>query len=273
MRNDSTSSARNRIAAVVEVVLAFACVHVAFRALKHFVDFGEFQNLVPGLVMTLFTVAVLLLCGRSFERYGLTWKRWRANITIGLFWSLALAGLAGLGLVLTRVHFDPSHPHNDPASRLAGAVYGLLATALLIVTFRRQPLFFDRVPVALSLSLVIALLAIALVMGVQLLTVLWLFFGAGFGEEIFFRGYIQSRVEEALGFGIGVAVSSLLFGLLHALNAVDYFAGRFTFAWWYGVQSLFIGLFYGFLRKKTGSILAGGTTHGLTDVLASLIRR
>jgi membrane protease YdiL (CAAX protease family) len=111
----------------------------------------------------------------------------------------------------------------------------------------------------------------------ELLGVAWLFVGAGFGEEMFFRGYIQSRVNETFGrpfqllgldFGFGLGVSSLLFGFLHALNSVDYFHGHYEFAWWYGVQNCFIGLFYGCVREKTGGVLAGGVTHGLTDVLA-----
>jgi uncharacterized protein (DUF433 family) len=36
--------------------------------------------------------------------------------------------------------------------------------------------------------------------------------------------------------------SSLLFGLIHALNTVDYFQGQWDFGWWYGLQNLFVGL-------------------------------
>jgi membrane protease YdiL (CAAX protease family) len=109
------------------------------------------------------------------------------------------------------------------------------------------------------------------------LAALWLFFGAGFGEEIFFRGYVQSRVDAAFGrpfrlrgfeFGIGLLVSSLLFGLVHVLNTVDYFHGRFDFGWWYGAQSIFVGLFYGCMRSRTGSVLPGAVVHGLSDVFA-----
>src|SRR5262249_25915115 len=89
---------------------------------------------------------------------------------------------------------------------------------------------------------------------------LWLFLGAGFGEEIFYRGYIQSRVDHAFGqprrwlgfeFGVGLLASSLLFGLVHALNTVDYFPGRYDFGWRMGIQSVFSGIFYGLLRSCT----------------------
>src|SRR6266436_1317093 len=101
-------------------------------------------------------------------------------------------------------------------------------------------------------------------------------FGAGCGEEIFYRGYIQSRVSESFGrpfrflgvqFGLGLLVSSLLFGFLHALNSFDYFEGRFTFAWGFCIANIFTGLFYGCLRESTGSVWAGAVTHATLDVL------
>jgi hypothetical protein len=106
---------------------------------------------------------------------------------------------------------------------------------------------------------------------------MWLFFGAGFGEEIFFRGYIQSRINQAFGrpyrwmnveFGVGLIVSSVLFGSIHVLNTVDYFNGRYDFAWLWWLPSTASGLFFGFLREKTKSVVAGGVYHGLTDMLA-----
>lgn len=37
---------------------------------------------------------------------------------------------------------------------------------------------------------------------------------------------------------------------------------------WYGLQNCFVGLFYGCLREGTDSVVAGGVTHGLVNVLA-----
>jgi membrane protease YdiL (CAAX protease family) len=101
----------------------------------------------------------------------------------------------------------------------------------------------------------------------------------GFGEEVFFRGYIQSRLNQEFGrpfrimgveFGLGLIVSSLLFGFIHVLNTVDYFSGRGAFAWWWWLSTFATGLFYGCLREKTGSVLAGGVHHGLIDVMAEV---
>ncbi len=62
-------------------------------------------------------------------------------------------------------------------------------------------------------------------------------------------------------------MSALLFGFLHTLNSVDYFNGRFTFTWGFGVTAIGAGLFCGCLRERTGSIVAGVVTHALLDIL------
>jgi membrane protease YdiL (CAAX protease family) len=51
------------------------------------------------------------------------------------------------------------------------------------------------------------------------------------------------------------------------LNTVDYFGGRFEFAWAWWLPNFVAGLFFGLLREKTRSILAGSIIHGLGDVL------
>ena len=168
-----------------------------------------------------------------------------------------------------------------------GVIYGIAVLAAVIILgwrLRRQRTILERVPAmpgVLVLCIILcAPLGVALVygrpFGHTLLTVLWLAIGAGCGEEILYRGYIQSRVNESFGrpwrfmgveFGMGLLVSSLLFGFLHALNSVNYFEGRFTFAWGFAVANVFTGLLYGSLREATGSVVAPVVTHATLDVL------
>ena len=125
----------------------------------------------------------------------------------------------------------------------------------LLMFLRRKRSFVQRVPPLASLLIPLGFLSLPVTLAIffhrdvlnVLLRVLWLFVGAGFGEEIFFRGYIQSRVNQAFGrpwqvlglqFGVGLIVSSLLFGFIHALNTVDYFSGRFEFAWLWWCMNL-----------------------------------
>lgn len=272
-------------------MVAFALVHLAYRSFKRFTELGKLEraahlNFSPGLVMILVTVLLLWLCRRRFADYGLTLKDWARHLNIGLLAALVL--IAGAGL-LALLKIRPNHPLIPPdmTEGLVSAIGALMAMLLLALMLRTdRGCFHLRWPIAaivlISLLFVVPA-AIALSrarpLAPVMLMVLWTAVGAGFGEEIFFRGYIQSRVDLAWGkplrlagvnFGAGLIVSSLLFGLVHALNTVDYFQGRWDFAWGYGLQSVFVGFYYGVLRERTGGILAGALTHGIVDVAARL---
>jgi membrane protease YdiL (CAAX protease family) len=262
-----------RIAAVVEAVLAFIVVHVSFRAIKHFTVIGEWEraaqtNFTPGAVMIVFTVLALLIGRRDPKGYGLTIANWQRHLSVGLVACVVIASLSALAIAVTHIRFDATR---DPGMLrgLGGALVGLIATLVIGWVLRKN--FVWRIPWPASVA-VIALIVLALPVVYKpnfIWTTLWLFFAAGFGEQIFYRGYIQSRVTEVFGKHCpGILVSSLLFGLLHAPNTVDYFRGRWDFAWWYARQSFFIGLFYGVLRARTGNVLPAAIAHGLGDVLA-----
>ncbi len=282
-----------RTAALIEVLLAFSLVHVAYRSFKHFTELGRLEvasglNFSPGTAMILFTVAMLLVCKRDFAEYGLTLKGWRYNLNVGLLWAVIVVAAAGLIVAFLPVHLDLLHPPDLPRA-VAFSLSELALTLLLALFLMRERRLVRAIPPAAAFVVLLGLLCVPLIVAWHfnrplvnvLFTVLWLFLGAGFGEEVFFRGYIQSRVNEAFGrpftllgvrFGPGLIVSSLLFGLIHALNPVDYFAGRYDFAWLALVVGLCSGLFFGVLRERTGSVLPGAVVHGLEDVLAEVPR-
>jgi membrane protease YdiL (CAAX protease family) len=277
-----------RVVAISEVVLAFAVVHLAYRSFKHFSELGRLEgaaglNFSPGTSMILFTAMILLLRKRDFDEYGLTLKDGRYHLNVGLLWAVIIAATAGLVLAVSPVRLDPLHPPDLPKAVVCSCA-AILLTLLLALFLRRDRGLLRRVPATLTLLVIAGLLGLPLIVAGYagrplpdvVLTVLWLFFGAGFGEEVFFRGYVQSRVSEAFGrpytllgvrFGPGLLVSALLFGLIHALNTVDYFDGRYDFAWLWLLVNFCSGLFFGVLREKTGSVLPGAVVHGLDDVL------
>jgi membrane protease YdiL (CAAX protease family) len=280
-----------RAVALAEVLAAFVIVHVSYRSFKHFTDLGRAEtasglNFSPGAAMTLFTIGVLVLFRRSFETYGLTAKGWAYSLNIGLIWSVLFIAVAALVIKLAALRFDPLHPP-DFNKALVAAVGEVINLVLILLLLRRDRAALRRLPPAGSLLLLLALLSIPFLLALALdrplantlLTVLWLFLSAGFGEEIFFRGYIQSRVNQAFGrpfqllganFGWGLLVSAALFGFIHVLNTVDYVGGRFDFAWSWWLPNFAGGLFYGLLRERTNSILAGAIIHGLSDVASSV---
>jgi membrane protease YdiL (CAAX protease family) len=98
-----------------------------------------------------------------------------------------------------------------------------------------------------------------------------------FGEEILFRGYMQSRLNEAFGkpyrffgvaFGWGAIIASILFGLMH-VGIFRWILGvntLVTIAW--GFWTFFAGLVSGYVREKSGGILAPAVLHGLPQAIA-----
>ena len=99
----------------------------------------------------------------------------------------------------------------------------------------------------------------------------------GSGEELLFRGYIQSRLNAAWGkpfrvFGVrwgwGVVITSVLFGLMHVLNVGGLVGAHWQLEWSWGFWTFFGGLVLGFVREKTGSIVAPTILHGLPQAIA-----
>ena len=278
---------RARSVAVTEVVLVFALVHLAFRSFKQFTSWGRFEvesglNFAPGVIMIAVSIALIALGRRSFTAYGVTREGFFHNLNVGVVCGVVL-GAGGLLLVLAGVRIDPGR--FGPLEALAYAAAAFAITCGLLWVLNRQPRLLLRPPPLSSLALIVVLLAAPLLGAVwrdrpamhALLMVLWLFFCAGVGEEVFFRGYIQSRLNQAFGrpfrllggrFGVGLILASLLFGLVHALNTVDYFGGSFRFAWWHGFATLWLP--YGFLREKTGSVVAPAGAHGVLDLLSRM---
>lgn len=91
-------------------------------------------------------------------------------------------------------------------------------------------------------------------------------------EELFFRGFILGRLEEAwpaarrvLGGGVGRALvlSALLFALGHVL--VDGNPRR--------LAVFFPGLLFGWLRSATGSIVAGTVVHAASNLYIEALQR
>jgi uncharacterized protein len=82
----------------------------------------------------------------------------------------------------------------------------------------------------------------------------------GFAEELFFRGVLQKAAIEALG-GAGLLYVAILFAVLHiGYNSILDLI--FVFA---------VGLLFGLLVKKTGSIVGVTFAHGLTNILLFLV--
>ena len=79
---------------------------------------------------------------------------------------------------------------------------------------------------------------------------------AGVGEEVLFRGFLLHHGVAWLGAPMGLALSSLLFGLVHALSLA------------YVIFASVLGLALGLLYLWSGNLLVPIVAHGVYDVAA-----
>lgn len=98
------------------------------------------------------------------------------------------------------------------------------------------------------------------------LPALLLLLTTGFVEEFIFRGVMQRAAVEAFG-GWGIVYVSLLFAVLHigwieAANPLSWLDIAFVFV---------IALFFGWVVKKTGSLLGVTLSHGLTNIVLFIV--
>ncbi|UCD85078.1 MAG: CPBP family intramembrane metalloprotease [Deltaproteobacteria bacterium] len=90
-------------------------------------------------------------------------------------------------------------------------------------------------------------------------------------EEYFYRGYVQSRLNQAfprgfrvlkVDFGWALIVAALLFALGHFIISLQ----------WWQMNVLFPGLLFGWLRERSGSIIAPTLFHGLCNIYIIALR-
>lgn len=165
---------------------------------------------------------------------------------------------------------------SDPQQWLGGSILALgfgAATVGIVFTTRHRrsiaeaPLTLRGLGGYAALLLVGVALCVVLQPRVELLRrLLTALVFVGLLEEFFFRGYVQSRLNEAFGrpyslggvdYGAGLVLAALVFGLFHPLSVV----GDNPWAWalWTAVG----GLTFGYLREKSGGVLTPALVHGV----------
>ena len=81
---------------------------------------------------------------------------------------------------------------------------------------------------------------------------------AGISEEAGFRGYMQGPLERRYGPAMGIAITSIVFGLAHLSHGTFLPAILFDIGW---------GAFYGLLTYWSGSIVPAIVLHSCADAL------
>jgi membrane protease YdiL (CAAX protease family) len=170
----------------------------------------------------------------------------------------AMNGIVGIGLVYVFLRFDRHRLKvvGFEWNQLKGkewilvsipiTIIGLVPTIVIEVLF--EIISFGNLldPVTMVMTFIVTFLAIAL------------------GEEILFRGYLQSLLETRYSFSIAAIVSAALFGLLHFLLAST---GRNLFHMFAILFAAFvIGLALSYTYKVTGyNLILPVAIHGFWD--------
>ncbi len=79
---------------------------------------------------------------------------------------------------------------------------------------------------------------------------------AGLGEEVLFRGVMQTALAGVVGLWIAVALTSLVFGLVHFVTVT------------YAVYATIVGVYLGVLLIAFDNLLVPVVTHAVYDFLA-----
>lgn len=270
-----------KLLAVLEVTLVtfvFAPL-LTLGIYRLFPGFETWQTQVIGfpfavfvyVVMTALAVLAILVRGRSLQEYGITFKNPKnhLDITAACFIPMALSSLP--------IAMGVDYKSWSGALIMAAVNIALLFALALIL--RKKP----SAAVGVAASGLILLPAVHQAAGsaVSQAMVSFLTYAlfVGFGEEILYRGYMHSRLNEAFGkpfrfydvtFGWGTILAALLFGLTH-IGIIRWILGmssEITWAW--GLWTVFGGLVFGYVREKSGSVLAPALLHGLPQAIASV---
>lgn len=281
---------KSRILAVLEIFLVYATIQALGIALRSTgIVQWEIQNLgwsyIGMLIFVGIPASVIWLTRRKWAEYGLTLADWQTNLDVGI--KAYLVRIIPMSFLMITILWLKMDYRIFPGAAIV-TVGEIIGIAIMLLVLRRQQvtkaLSTTRSNVITTVLLFLFPIVLAFVMGkltlIILSTVVWQFVFSGFGEEFVWRGYVQSRLNQAFGrpmrmfgiqFGVGLFITSILFGCLHAFNTYDPKVGLVSLSWGWALFTTFGGLLFGILREKTGSLLAPGIAHGLPDAVGEAL--
>ncbi len=198
--------------------------------------------------------------------------------------SLALKGWAitgpigaiAFGIVLFLLEMDI----NSWSGSLLITIGYVVALVIIIPIIGRHPDYDhelekkNRSTVLINLIILFGVLSVFLKPSLPILSGIFIYiFIVGFGEEILFRGFLQTSLNiflkrpfkiRGIEFGYGLIITALLFGLTHALVLNPFEWQRATF-------TTIGGLIFGLIREKENSIMACGMLHAFMDLPKLLV--
>jgi hypothetical protein len=260
-----------KIIAAVEVIAVVMLAAFLFSLLG-VTQLHQWEMSLPGgqklYIIEYATVIILVCCllaitHRNFIAYGFNFRHPKYLLTVV---AISLIPFLILGGVLSLVNWR----------QWSGAIIvSLVSLGILVIVawlLRKKPSPQETMVLGMFVLLVPnALISLDNTAGSVLIKTLYFYLLVGPAEEILFRGYVQSRINEVWGrpftfFGVkwgwGVVFGAFLFGLWHVflMPAVP---GVWLQALWTG----FAGLSLGFLREKSGSFVPSSILHSVINYI------
>lgn len=263
--------------AVIEVVVVFSLT-LFFVALGGLSPLGKWERQVTNsffieyAVMIAFPLLLLVVARRNLASYGLSLRNISYHLNVA---ATAFVPVAVAFVLLAFVNYRQW----SGALIMAGVQIALLF-ALGWLLKRKPTRNENGILVGGMLLVAGSSFAQQATLGNAISAFVFYILFLGLGEELLFRGYIQSRLNIAWGrpfqfygvnWGWGIVIASILFGLMHVLNIGSLVSGHWKLEWWWGLWTFFGGLVVGFVREKTGSIVAPTILHGLPQAIAYAI--
>jgi len=248
------------------------------------------RDICFGLQAIIIPLAIIWLCNRDWSTYGFKLTNFRYLIHYGFIGAMIMM-LAGFGFGFLKSR--QINPAGMEGSLIMTALT-LVMIGILVIAFRksnqnnssRQPRIAYKLIILIAMVLcpvVIAILRQRFTLSIVRWDLYYLFM-VGFGEEIKYRGYFQSRINEEYGrpwkvagmsFGPGLLVASVLFGFSHMaqFGLFNPFEGQFDINPWMGLQAFGGALFYGLIREKSGSVIPSSIAHGVPSAFGQTLAK
>jgi membrane protease YdiL (CAAX protease family) len=279
---------------IIEVVVVFMVMKffsIWFDTwLKGMGVYYGWRDVCFGLQAIIIPLAIIWLCNRDWSTYGLGRAKFRYLIHYGFIGAMVMM-VAGLGFGFLRSR--RINPTGMEGSLIMTVLAFIMIGILFIILRRSNQDESHRQPrVTYKLIILIGMIVCPIVIAALrqrfsfsiIRWDLYYLFLVGFGEEIKYRGYFQSRINEEYGrpwkvagisFGPGLLIVSVLFGLSHMgqFGFFNPFEGQFAINPWMGLQSFGGSLFYGLIREKSGSVIPSSIAHGVPSAFGQTLAR
>ena len=227
-----------------------------------------FVSFLLCIVLDIVVVAVIFVSLAVLQNAGAGFNGFDLNAALDVmvesttgFWlimvctSLVLAVVATTGALLSPVPFRERLNLHRPQITWVGmlvAICGTLAVSTVFVAIDGLGLL----PQSETLEEIAQFVEESTPVGF-LFSVLLIGLAPGFDEELMFRGYMQTRLVQRWGAGVGILITSILFGVLH----MDLIQGTFAAA---------MGMFLGYLALQSRSIIPAMVCHAANNTISTV---